>query len=185
MDSTDSDTLSLWRYWTNSSCLPTTNPSEPCSLGYYGVYYIKATKKAHIKAGVDFARKNNLRLLIRNTGHDFAGRSTGWGALIINTHSFQDVKFFKKWDGPGGYAGGAVTIGAGVQGRALLKQAVAQNPPVTVVVGECPVCFFFFHIVLVIRYQLKCRQTVGVAGGFVQGGGHSPLTTHLGFGMCL
>jgi hypothetical protein len=30
-----------------------------------------ATTKNQIKAGVDFARKRNLRLIIRNTGHDF------------------------------------------------------------------------------------------------------------------
>jgi FAD binding domain len=100
---------------------------------------IEATKKQHIKAGIDFARQNNLRLVVRNTGHDFIGRSTGWGALVINTHSFQDVEFTKSWSGAGGYTGGAVTIGAGVQGRALLRQAFAQSPPVSVVTGECPV----------------------------------------------
>jgi hypothetical protein len=145
----------------NTTCQPTTNPSEPCTLGYYGIYVIQAKKKGHIKAGIDFARKNNLRLIIRNTGHDFIGRSTGWGSLTINTHSFQDIKFTKAWSGPGGYTGGAVTIGAGVQGRALLRQAFAQTPPVGVVTGECP--------------------TVGVAGGLVTGGGHGPWTTLKGF----
>ncbi|KAI1646707.1 FAD-binding domain-containing protein [Daldinia loculata] len=146
----------LWTYFTNDTCRPTGNPAAPCTLGYYGVYVITAQSKDHIKAGVDFARENNLRLIIRNTGHDFIGRSTGWGALIINTHSFQDIEFTTEYSGPGDYKGGAVTIGAGVQGRALLTRAHAQNPPVTALTGECP--------------------TVGVAGGLVQGGGHGPLT---------
>ncbi|KAI8963155.1 FAD-binding domain-containing protein [Daldinia sp. FL1419] len=146
----------LWTYFTNDTCRPTSDPAAPCTLGYYGVYVIRAQSKEHIKAGVDFARENNLRLIIRNTGHDFIGRSTGWGALVINTHSFQDVEFTAEYGGPGDYKGGAVTIGAGVQGRALLTQAHVQNPPVTVLTGECP--------------------TVGVAGGLVQGGGHGPLT---------
>ncbi|GJC81678.1 FAD-linked oxidoreductase ZEB1 [Colletotrichum liriopes] len=154
---TDQLGLNLWKYFTNATCQPTENPSEPCTLGNYGVYAIKATKKQHVKAGIDFARDNNLRLIIRNTGHDFIGRSTGWGALIINTHSFQDITFSKQWTGPGGYNGGTVTIGAGVQGRALLQAANAQSPPVVVVTGECP--------------------TVGIAGGLVGGGGHGPLTT--------
>jgi hypothetical protein len=98
-----------------------------------------ATTAKHIQAGILFAKENGLRLIIRNTGHDFLGRSTGWGALVINTHSFQDVNFIKSWTGPGDYTGTAVTVGAGVQGRALLKLANAQSPPVTVVVGECPV----------------------------------------------
>ncbi|KAK4201358.1 6-hydroxy-D-nicotine oxidase [Triangularia verruculosa] len=157
----EQDATLMWKYFTNSSCVPTTDPSSACTPGYYGTYVIRATEKAHIKAGVDFARKNHLRLIVRNTGHDFMGRSTGWGALVINTHRFQDVKFIQSWNGgPGGYTGSAVTVGAGVQGRALLRQAVAQNPPVTVVTGECP--------------------TVGIAGGFVQGGGHGPLTTIFG-----
>ncbi|KXH31307.1 isoamyl alcohol oxidase [Colletotrichum salicis] len=155
--STDQLGLNLWKYFTNSTCRPTENPEESCTLGNYGVYVIQATTKQHIKAGIDYARDNNLRLIIRNTGHDFIGRSTGWGALIINTHSFQDITFAEQWTGPGNYSGGAVTLGAGVQGRALLRAANAQNPPVVVVTGECP--------------------TVGVAGGLVGGGGHGPLTT--------
>jgi hypothetical protein len=42
-----------------------------CTRGFYGRYVIMATTKEQIKAGVDFARKRNLRLIIRNTGHDF------------------------------------------------------------------------------------------------------------------
>ncbi|KAI1400902.1 FAD-binding domain-containing protein [Hypoxylon fuscum] len=154
--STEHPTAALWTYFTNDTCRPTANPTESCTLGYYGVYVIVAQTRDHIKAGVDFARENNLRLIIRNTGHDFIGRSTGWGALVINTHSFQDVEFTTEYNATSDYNGGAVTIGAGVQGRAILTQAHEQSPPVTVLTGECP--------------------TVGVAGGLVQGGGHGPLT---------
>ncbi|KAI1391724.1 FAD-binding domain-containing protein [Hypoxylon trugodes] len=150
----------LWTYFTNDTCRPTNNPADPCTLGFYGVYVIQAHTRDHVKAGVDFARENNLRLIIRNTGHDFIGRSTGWGSLVVNTHSFQDIQFTDRYSGPGQYNGGAVTIGAGVQGLTLLAQANAQNPPVTVMTGECP--------------------TVGVAGGLVQGGGHGPLTPKYG-----
>ncbi|KAF6801100.1 FAD binding domain-containing protein [Colletotrichum sojae] len=154
---TDQLGLNLWKYFTNvTSCPLTDDPSTPCTLGYYGVYVVEALEKSHIKAGIDFAREHNLRLIVRNTGHDFIGRSTGWGSLIINTHSFQDVSFSDAWDGPGNYTGGTVTVGAGVQGRALLRAANAQDPPVLVVTGECP--------------------TVGIAGGLVTGGGHGPLT---------
>jgi hypothetical protein len=98
-----------------------------------------AKTNAHVKEGINFARKNNLRLIVRNTGHDFLGRSTGWGALIINTHSFRDYKFIKSWNGPGAYKGPAVTMGAGTQGRDFLRIAHAQQPPQVVMTGECPV----------------------------------------------
>ncbi|KAH6692456.1 isoamyl alcohol oxidase [Plectosphaerella plurivora] len=155
----DTPALNLWKYWTNVTCTPTEDPTESCTLGYYGVYVIMAKTHDHIKAGINFARDNNLRLVIRNTGHDFVGRSTGYGSLIINTHSFQDINFH-TWTGPGKYRGGAVTIAAGVQGGTVLAAAAARNPPVTLVTGEC--------------------ATVGVAGGYIGGGGHGPLTSKFG-----
>ncbi|KAF2003285.1 FAD-binding domain-containing protein [Amniculicola lignicola CBS 123094] len=159
---TDHPIANLWPLYTNNTCLPNADPSTPCTLGFYGEYVIMATTKAHIKAGVIFARKNNLRLIIRNTGHDFMGRSTGFGSLIINTHSFKEATFFKKYTGPGKWSGSAATVGAGIQGRELYRKAFAQSPPVVVVGGECP--------------------TVGWAGGYIQGGGHGPLTTIYGMG---
>ncbi|KAH7021908.1 isoamyl alcohol oxidase [Ilyonectria destructans] len=152
--------LLIWKYWTNVTCLPTDDPTSPCTLGFYGVYVIEAKTRHHIASGVKFARRNNLRLAIRNTGHDFAGRSTGWGTLVINTHSLKDITVHDKWKGPSSYKGGAITIGAGVQGYELMRSAQAHNPPLAVVAGECP--------------------TVGPAGGFIAGGGHSPLSSVYG-----
>ncbi|KAF1994964.1 FAD binding domain-containing protein [Amniculicola lignicola CBS 123094] len=157
---TDRDVANLWLFWTNNTCLPTANPNDQCTLGFYPEYVILAKTKQHIKAGIDFARDNNVRLVIRNTGHDFLGRSTGFGSLAINTHGFKDVEFIKRYTGPGTWRGSAVKVGAGVQGRELLRQAFAQTPKVAVVTGECP--------------------TVGFAGGFIQGGGHGPLASFHG-----
>lgn len=157
---TDQPIASLWTFWTNDTCLPTTDPSEPCTRGYYGDFVILAKTREHIKAGVDFARAHNLRLVIRNTGHDFMGRSTAFGSLVINTHSFKETHFTKAYDGPGSYRGGAVTVGAGIQVRELYRLANKQDPPVVVVGGECP--------------------TVGVAGGYIQGGGHGPMASFYG-----
>lgn len=81
-----------WLLWTNNTCLPSNNQGEPCTLGYLPKYVIMAKTKDHIKAGIDFARENNVRLVIRNTGHDFMGRSTGYGSLAINTHNFKGEK---------------------------------------------------------------------------------------------
>ncbi|KAK3326009.1 hypothetical protein B0H66DRAFT_145406 [Apodospora peruviana] len=157
----DLPTAGLWTYFTNDTCRPTTNPTDTCTPGYYPVVVIMAKKTSHIQAGIRFASQNNLRLIIRNTGHDFLGRSVGWGALVINTHSFQDVAFTNSWKGAGTYKGSAVTVGAGVQAINVLKMAHALDPPKVMVTGEC--------------------ATVGVAGGLVQGGGHGPLTTLKGF----
>ncbi|KAK4173104.1 hypothetical protein QBC36DRAFT_336536 [Triangularia setosa] len=153
-------TAGLWTYFTNDTCRPTTDPTGSCTLGYYPVLYITAKTVAHIQAGINFARNNNLRLTIRNTGHDFLGRSVGWGSLVINTHSFKSISTTNSWNGPG-YNGPAVTVGAGVQAFEALARLNSLTPPRIMVTGEC--------------------ATVGVAGGLVQGGGHGPLTNFYGF----
>ena len=138
--SVDQPVALLWTFWTNTTCSSTTPlPQSSCTRGFYGENVILAKTKEHIKSGVDFARENNLRLVIRNTGHDFLGRSTGYGALVINTHSFKDVAFTTKYTGPGGYQGGAVKVGAGIQLRELYRLANKRSPPVVVIGGECPV----------------------------------------------
>ncbi|KAJ3516251.1 hypothetical protein NLJ89_g1240 [Agrocybe chaxingu] len=158
---TDQPIANMWTYWTNETCLPfPTENGQTCTRGFYGDYVITAKTKKHMKVGIDFARENNLRLVIRNTGHDFLGRSTGFGSLVLNTHSFKDVTFTNRYTGPGNYRGGAVTVGAGMQLRDLYRLANAQSPPVVVVGGECP--------------------TVGIAGGYIQGGGHGPMSSFYG-----
>jgi len=156
----DQPIANLWTFWTNETCSAFPTAGATCTRGYYGNYVLMAKAQEHIKQGIDFARQNNLRLVIRNTGHDFLGRSTGYGSFIINTHSFKSVEFTSEYAGPGDYHGGAVTVGAGIQLRELYRLANAQKPPVVVVGGECP--------------------TVGLAGGFIQGGGHGPLATLYG-----
>ncbi|KAF2747898.1 FAD binding domain-containing protein [Sporormia fimetaria CBS 119925] len=156
----DQQVTNMWTFWTNNTCNPTTNRVGTCTLGHLPEFVIMAKTREHIQAGINFARTNNLRLLIRNTGHDFMGRSAGFGSLAINTHSFKSVQFVKTYTGPGGWTGSAVTVGAGVQVRELYRLANQQSPKVVVVGGECP--------------------TVGLAGGYIQGGGHGPMASYYG-----
>lgn len=66
-------------FWANSSCYPSNagTCADTCEQGVVPTHVIKATKVSDIQAGVKFARKHNLRLIVRNTGHDFMGRSVG------------------------------------------------------------------------------------------------------------
>lgn len=45
-----------------------------CDLGNAPVYTINATKANDVATGVRFAKENNVRLVIKNTGHDIVGR---------------------------------------------------------------------------------------------------------------
>ncbi|KAI0172765.1 6-hydroxy-D-nicotine oxidase [Hypoxylon sp. FL1284] len=142
----------------NASCDPFTSKSSPCLLGNYVDYAVQVTGSKDIAATIRFADERNIRLVIRNTGHDYMGRSTGAGALAIWTHYLKDVKVVDWSDRE--YDGKAIQIGAGVEGHEAMDAAADSG--LVVVTGECP--------------------TVGLAGGYVQNGGHSPLSTALGLG---
>ncbi|EAQ86080.1 hypothetical protein CHGG_07333 [Chaetomium globosum CBS 148.51] len=143
-------------FFANQSCDPFTSQSKPCTLGNYVIYAVEAGSAADIVATVNFAKKNNIRFVIRNTGHDYLGRSTGAGALSVWTHKLKGIEF-KEWNDEK-YRGSAVKLGAGVQGFEAMSAALAQKQ--VVLSGECP--------------------TVGIAGGYTQGGGHSALSTSFG-----
>ncbi|RPA97303.1 FAD-binding domain-containing protein [Choiromyces venosus 120613-1] len=140
----------------NESCYPDTPRSSPCGQGNVPVYAVAATSPAQIQKAVDFARERNLRLVIKNSGHDYLGRSAGRGSLQIWTHNMKSIEFsdsftpetctWKKGEE-------AVTIGAGVQLKQLYS--ALKDKGKTAVIG--------------------LANTVGAAGGYIQGGGHSPL----------
>jgi hypothetical protein len=77
---------------------------------------------AQVQLGVNSARNANLRLTIKNTGHDYIGKSSGAGALSLWTHNLKDIEFIKEYEG-GGYSGPAFKAGAGVQGFEILEAA--------------------------------------------------------------
>ena len=61
-----------WNNLNNDSCLP--DASVPCSEKGYPVYVVNATSANDVKLAVDFARENNIRLIIKASGHDYLGR---------------------------------------------------------------------------------------------------------------
>ena len=61
-----------WPNWNNDSCLPFL-PS-PCSGEGFPIYAVNATCVDDVKKAVNFARENNVRLIVKATGHDYLGR---------------------------------------------------------------------------------------------------------------
>lgn len=57
--------------------------------GGYPVYVLNATNVAQIQIAVNFARNTGIRFVVKNTGHDFMGKSSGAGALSVWTHVCQ------------------------------------------------------------------------------------------------
>jgi hypothetical protein len=60
--------------WNNDTCL--LDPTAPCSGAGYSVYVINATNAEDVRAGIDFARKHNVRLIVNVVGMTIrAGRA--------------------------------------------------------------------------------------------------------------
>ncbi|KAH8683925.1 hypothetical protein BGZ61DRAFT_394241 [Ilyonectria robusta] len=126
-----------------------------CTLGAFPTYSLNITNVAQIQLAINFARNANLRLVVRNTGHDFLGKNTGEGALSLWTHHLNKIEVLRDYKSAGGrYKGPAFKVGAGVVVHELYE--AAEREGFTAVGGEC--------------------RTVGVAGGYAVGGGHSPVT---------
>lgn len=153
----DDPTSIMWPLYEGLTCMPTDTPSANCTLGGFPSYAVSVTNVAQIQLAVNFARNANMRLVVKNTGHDFNGKSTGAGALSIWTHNLKQIKFYSKLT-QDKYTGMAFKIGTGIQAYELYAAADQYN--VTVVGGE--------------------GRSVGVMGGYILGGGHSPLSSLYG-----
>lgn len=57
-------------YFANQTCDPFTPKSKPCTLGNYVSYAVDVSSSDQVIAAVNFARENNIRFVIRNTGHE-------------------------------------------------------------------------------------------------------------------
>ncbi|KAK1977134.1 FAD binding domain-containing protein [Colletotrichum cereale] len=143
-------------FFANQSCDPFVGRDERCIIGTYVQYAVKATGADDYVKTIKFAQDNNMRLAIRNTGHDYLGKSGGAGALALWTHHLKDIDVLDYKSA--GYTGKALKAGAGVQ--AGEAQAAAHAKGLVVVGGNSP--------------------TVGIAGGYTQGGGHGPLVSKYG-----
>ncbi|KAF9554313.1 FAD-binding domain-containing protein [Agrocybe pediades] len=138
-----------------------------CGQGRIPPNAVNVTTVQDIQEAVKFASKNNLKLVVRNKGHEVLGRSGGVGALEVFTHNLQNITFFNSFvpegapqNTPGEFA---VTLGAGVSWSTAYSQTHAHNRSIPG--GMAPF------------------GTVGAAGGWLLGGGHSALTRYFGYGV--
>ena len=129
-------TSNAWPIFQGRTCLPVDNPRGNCTLGGFPAYAVNITSVYQIQLAINFARRSNLRLVIKNTGHDFLGKSLGAGSLSIWTHHLNDISFLPDYHGPG-YQGAAMKVGAGV--RLDEVYAAADRNDATVAGGVCQV----------------------------------------------
>ncbi|KAI1264013.1 hypothetical protein F5Y18DRAFT_392247 [Xylariaceae sp. FL1019] len=146
------DPASIMAGWFQQSCNPFSPSNTTCTLGDFAAYSIKVDGVDDVIAGIQFAKKNNVRLVIKNTGHDATGKSTGKGSLSLWMQGLKERTIVPDYQSTY-YRGPALKLGAGVLGYEAYETANSEG--YRAVGGNCP--------------------SVGIVGGYSQGGGHSLL----------
>ncbi|PPQ73619.1 hypothetical protein CVT26_010527 [Gymnopilus dilepis] len=136
-----------------------------CRQGSVPDYYIDVEGPSDVVEAFTFSEVNEVPLVIKNSGHDYIGRSAGPGSLALWMRNLDklvlDQAFIPAGCPDSSAPATAITIGAGQKFRAIYDFAAANN--VTVVGGA--------------------DTTVGMSGGWTMGGGHSALSPALGLGV--
>lgn len=116
---------------------------------------MNASSVNHIRSTLAFAIRENIRLVVKSTGHDLLGRSDGYGSIELWLHNFRNgIDFRHTYEATdrclkSGWKGSAIKINGAYQ--FVDVYAVAKRNNVIVVGGGAP--------------------SVGAVGGWHIGGG--------------
>lgn len=155
---TDPTSIMLPLYEGRTCMPPGYNYTGTCEQGAYPTYAVNVSSVAQIQLDVNFARSLNLRLVVKNTGHDFNGKASGKGTLSIWTRYLKDKAYCPTFKAANGYVGPDIKVGSGIQ--VFEAYEYAKSLGLTAIGGEA--------------------VTVGMGGGYTAGGDHSPLSSLYG-----
>ncbi|EIN14409.1 isoamyl alcohol oxidase [Punctularia strigosozonata HHB-11173 SS5] len=151
--------------------LDDTNPTNPdawtsfnCSQGSIAPRYIDVQAASDVVSAYEFSSRHGVPLVIKNSGHDYKGRSSKKGALGLWVHNLKGITYsssFTPSGCPDTVRYHAITVGAGVSWQEIYQFADLNN--LTAIGG--------YH------------QTIAASGGWVMGGGHSVLSPIYGLGV--
>ncbi|THU91900.1 FAD-binding domain-containing protein [Dendrothele bispora CBS 962.96] len=151
---------------TIEACFLNTSLGFPCDQGNVPPIGVDARTIEDIQTAVVFAAKHDLRLVVKNTGHDYLGRSSARGAFMIWTHHLKNITYNSNFVPEGASESetyNALTLQSGVQWFEAYDAAQANG---RMIVGG-----------------LSPGGSVGAAGGWVSGGGHSSFAPRHGLGV--
>jgi hypothetical protein len=141
-------------------------PGAYHTTGWLGAYEtrhspcaVAVRTAADIAGAVRFARDRGIRLAVRGTGHDYLGRSSAPGSLLVWTHEMRDITVHDAFTpAGGGQPVPAVTVAAGTRWLEVYQALASHGRYVQG--GGC--------------------LSVGAAGGFTQGGGFGSFSKRYG-----
>ncbi|KAF9236125.1 hypothetical protein BU15DRAFT_77228 [Melanogaster broomeanus] len=73
----------MFKNGTIDACYINTTITGTCGQGSVPVIGVDARSVADIQAAINFAVKYNLKLVVKNTGHDYLGRSAARGSFVV------------------------------------------------------------------------------------------------------
>jgi hypothetical protein len=125
-------------------------------------YVVKARNAADVAAGVDFAQRNDLRLVVKSAGHSYQGTSNAADSLMIWTRAMRDVTLQERF------------VPSGCEGRVEPVSAVSAGGGATWI--------DLYHAVTKVggRYVQGGGCTDVGAAGLIQSGGFGSFSK--GFG---
>lgn len=153
-----------WETCGTANCFPGVfvSQGQTCSLGRLSALQVNVQTSQDITTTIAFVRKYGIRMVVKNSGHDYLGRSSAANTLILSTRNFKNMTFESSFTAQNCPAAGnkqnIAIIGAGVNAKEAMNFFDQHNMMVTI--GGC--------------------TTVGIAGGFGQGAGHGLLTPTYG-----
>ena len=135
---------------------PQTITNGTCALGRISPFAVAVISPQDIQNTLAFAQAYRIKVVIKNTGHDYFGRSTSPGSLMIWTHKLNALSYSNSFTPSNCSKAGAsrtITMGSGAIAHDIYAFADKNNASIT---GGA-------------------YSSVGLAGGFAMGGGHGPL----------
>lgn len=132
--------------------------SEPSS------YAVAAETVSDVVAAVNFALENNVRLVVKGTGHDYYGRSSAPKSLLIWTHNMREITVHTAFHPEGAPLDfvGVPAISTSAGNRWLEAYKAATDAGRFIQGGGC--------------------TSVGACGGFALGGGFGSFSKKFGSG---
>ena len=137
-----------------------------CYQGSVSPYYINVEEPDDVIQALKFSRETGIRLVIKNSGHDYLGRSSSKNSLALWVRNLRGL-----WRDPAFVPNGCsnanatsydtITVQAGINFDEVYTFADAQN----------------------VTFIGAYASTVSVSGGWLQAGGHSVLSPVHGLGV--
>ncbi|KAI1337935.1 hypothetical protein F5Y15DRAFT_425368 [Xylariaceae sp. FL0016] len=148
----------------DSSISPAGMPSSnaTCKQGSVPSYFVEVKDAADVVAAFDFAKKNDVAISIKNSGHDYMLRNSGKGSLNLWTHKLQGISHINDFvpQGCNETVGSVIVAGAGVDVDTAYHFADKHGS--TILGPYAP--------------------SVTISTGWVMGAGHSVLSPVYGLG---